>query len=135
MSVFDKGSNQVTRRAVVRNITGTTATLPLPAGAKVTRVDARNKGTVAVNLSVGNAAAGAQFLAATAVPVATSNTDITTAGLLSEQALSVAVSKTAGTVYLTLSATPGAPGVDVVVHYTELLDSLAPKQTANPPAY
>lgn len=135
MSVFDRGSNQVIRRAVLRNIVATAFTIPLPAGAKVTRIDARNKGTTAANLSAGTAAAGAQYLAATAVPVATSTTDISTAGLLSEQAISVAVSKTASTFHGTLSAAPNGTGVDVVVHYIELLDSLPNKTLQVPPAY
>jgi len=134
MSIFQRGSTKVDRRVLLQNLVANTS-FAIPAGAKLQRVYARNKGTVATNLSVGNAAAGAQFLAATAVPVASSATDVTTAGLISEVAISVAVNITASTVYLTFSVAPGAPGVDVCITYDELLDSLAAPALNNPVAY
>jgi len=135
MTIFTRGSTRVHRSVRLVNQTGTAITVPLPAGAKVTRIHARNKGTVAFNLSAGNVVSGAQYLAATAVPVASSATDVTTAGIISEAAISVAVSIVASTLYLTLSAAPGAPGADIVIDYLETLESLPAPTVNNPVAY
>ena len=135
MTIFTRGSTRVNRSVRLVNQTGTAIVVPLPAGAKLIRVSARNKSTTALNISAGTAAAGAQYLAATAVPASTDATDITKAGLASEPAISVAVSNIASILYITLSAAPAAPGVDIVVDYLELLESLPAPLLNNPVAY
>jgi hypothetical protein len=133
MSIFSVGSNKVARRVVIRNITEAMA-FDIPAGAVVTLIQARNKSETATNISVGNAAAGTQFSTATAVPVATDDADISTAGLLYKVATLVQPSKVASNVHVTLSAYP-ANGVDVAIEYVELLDSLAQPSQGYPVAY
>ncbi|AGC36040.1 hypothetical protein HOS23_gp57 [Rhizobium phage RHEph09] len=130
MSVFKRGYNKVERRVLLRNLKAA-ASILLPAGADVRRVYAINETTTASNLTVGNAAAGAQYLASVAVPVS----DVNGAGLLSAPAIALTPSKVESSLYVTLSAypvkNPTAPsakqrgGITVVVEYVELLDSLS----------
>lgn len=141
MSVFKLGYNKVDRRVVIPGIKAATV-FDIPAGAVVSRIYAQNRSTTASNLTVGNAAAGAQYLASVAVPVA----DSTGYGVLSPKpALAVAVSKVDSNVHITLSAYPvtnptantakqkGA--IDVVVEYEEMWGSLATPSQHNPRAY
>lgn len=99
-SAFKRGYNLVKRRMVIPNVKAA-GSFPLPAGAFLTAIYAENASTTAANLSVGNAAAGAQHLAATAVPIASGGVP----GVLYPQAPLVA-------------ARPANPGVDTAVHYT-----------------
>lgn len=99
-SVFKLGYNMVKRRVVIPGVKAA-GFFALPAGAAVTRIYAENKSTTASNLTVGNAAAGAQYLASIAVPIAAGGVP----GVLYPQAALVA-------------ARPANPGVDTAVHYT-----------------
>lgn len=141
MSVFDIGQNIVHRRVVIPAIKAAQV-FDIPAGAVLRFAYARNRSTTATNLSIGNAAGGTQYLAATAVPVA----DGTGPGLMSHKSLTdIAVSKVASNVHITLSAypvlNPGVPAakqigaVDVVIEYVELLDSLPIPTQHTPRAY
>lgn len=141
MSVFDIGQNIAHRRVVIPNIKAAQV-FDIPAGAVLRFAYARNRTTTAVNLTIGNAAAGAQYLASTAIPVA----DGQGAGLMSHKSLlDPGVSKTVSNVHVTLSAypvqNPTAPaakqigGVDVVIEYVELLDSLPIPTQHTPRAY
>ncbi len=129
MSIFMKGRNSVKRRVVVRGITAATA-FDIPAGAVVKNVYAQNRSTTAANLTVGNAAAGAQFVASVAVPVATGVAPNTVYGLVDCTTLAVQPATVQSTVYITLSAYPtdgGTPAkgmIDVVVEYQELWGSI-----------
>lgn len=128
-SVFKYGYNKVTRRVVVPNIKAATS-FDLPAGAVLRQIYSQNETTTASNLTVGNAAAGAQYLASTATVVSDANGP----GITANPALAVAVSKVDSKVHITLSAypikNPTAPvakqkgGISVVVEYDELLGSL-----------
>lgn len=145
MSVFDIGQNIVHRRVVIPAIKAAQV-FDIPAGAHVLRAYARNRSTTAVNLSLGNAAAGTQYLAATAIPVGDNVGAIQGAGLLGQTAATyVAPSKVASNVHVTLSAYPIANptaatakqqgAVDVVIEYVELLDSLPIPTQHTPRAY
>lgn len=142
MSVFKKGYNKVDRRVVVPGLLGPVV-IPAPAGAVVKRVYAQNRSTSASSLTVGNVAAGAQYLASIAVPVATNVTvdgaTVQRPGVLSPKpALDIAVPKVDFDIHVTLSAYPSTGSgdnerglVDVVVEYEEMWDSLPiPKQHA-----
>lgn len=127
MSVFKKGQNKVNRRVVLEGLTAA-AVVRLPAYAVVQRFYARNRSTTASSLSAGNVAAGAQYLAATAIGVADGSGPAVlrpTAALQTQ-----AISKVDSDLHITLSAYPlvtdstkGA--VDVVIEYEELEGSLA----------
>lgn len=130
MSVFKKGRNKVNRRVLRLNLTAADS-FQIPAGAFVSRIYAQNKSTsTAPNLTVGNAAAGAQYLASVAVPVAVAPTsDSQGYGILYPRAaipLQPSVSKS--TVYITLSSYPvdasGKGQVSVIVEYEEMWGSL-----------
>lgn len=136
-SVFKKGYNKVDRRVVVPAIKGPIE-IPVPAGFWPRRVYAQNRSTTATNITVGNAAAGAQYLASTAVPVAAGGVP---GVLYPTETLKTAVPANPGTnssMHVTLSAYPtvgtgaNARGqVDVVVEYEELYGSLdIPEQHA-----
>lgn len=142
MSVFKLGYNKVDRRVVLPGVKAATV-FDIPAGAVLKRVYAQNRSTTATNLTVGNAAAGAQYLASVAVPVA----DGTGAGVLPpKNALQLAAAPKVDTnVHVTLSAYPvtnptatadkqrGA--VDVVIEYEEMWDSLPIPTQHTPRAY
>lgn len=130
MSVFDKGETAVSRRVVIRNPLAA-GSFDIPIGAHVTRVTARNRTATASNLTVGNAAAGAQFLASVAVPVGTTAAP----GYVRSPAISVAPSNVVTNVHYTLSAYPAAPGIDIVIEYDELEDSLPLITQSFPVAY
>lgn len=142
MSVFKKGYNKVDRRVVLPGVLEA-LTVQAPAGAVVKRIYAQNRSTTATNLSVGNTAAGEQYLAAVAVPVATDVTvdgaTVRRAGILSpKNALQPAVPKVDFNIHVTLSAYPSVGDgdderglVDVVIEYEEMWDSLPiPQQHA-----
>ncbi|QIG73216.1 hypothetical protein [Rhizobium phage RHph_I40] len=130
MPVFKTGAAKVERRVLLRNLKAA-ASIKLPAGADVRRIYATNETTTASNLTVGNAAAGAQYLASVAVPVS----DVNGAGMLSSPAIALTPSKVQSNLHVTLSAypikNPTAPvakqkgGITVVVEYVELLNSLS----------
>ena len=129
-SVFKRGYNKVNRRVVIPAVKAA-GSFALPAGAFVSRVYAQNRSTTASSLSVGNAAAGAQYLAAVAIPVA----DVNGAGILYPRAaIALQPSKVNSEVHYTLTAypiaNPTAPvakqkgAVDVVIEFEELWGSL-----------
>lgn len=147
MSVFKRGFNKVDRRVVLSGITAALS-FDIPAGAYVKRVYAQNRSTTAVNLTVGNAAAGAQYLASTAVPVATAasgSTPLLPGVLAPTDAIKINPSKVVSNVHVTLSAYPTLPAlglqgedrglVDVVIEYEELWDSLPIPTQHTPIAY
>lgn len=147
MSVFKRGFNKVDRRVVLEGITAAVS-FDIPAGAFVSRVYAQNRSTTATNLTVGNVAAGAQYLASVAVPVATAasgSTPVLPGVLAPRDAIAVAVSKTVSNVHVTLSAYPTLPAlglqgsprglVDVVIEFEELWDSLPIPTQHTPIAY
>lgn len=145
MSVFKKGFNKVDRRVVIPGLTEAVS-FPIPAGAYVSRVYAQNRSTEATNLTVGNVASGAQYLASVAVPVASNVTvpderkdaapgatvTVSRAGILYPRAaIALQPSKVDSAVHVTLSAYPTVGEgdnerglVDVVIEIEELWDSL-----------
>lgn len=130
MAIFAKGGhNMVTRQVIVRAPT-VAGSFDIPAYAKVKRIIARNRTATASNLTVGNAAAGAQFLASTAVPTGTA----TLPGMVEAPAISVAISTAVSTVHYTLSAYASG-GIDIMVEYEEYGDSLPLPTQQVPPAY
>lgn len=130
MSAFDKGESLVCRRVVIRNPTAA-GSFDIPAGAWVKAVYARNRTATAANLTVGNAAAGAQFVASVAVPVGTAALP----GYVVPTVLNVAPSNAVTNVHYTLSAYPASPGVDITIEYVELEDSLPLITQSFPVAY
>lgn len=156
MSVFKLGYNKVDRRMVLPGLVAAVS-FPVPAGTFVKRIYAQNRSTTATNLTVGNAPAGAQYLASVAVPVATdvsvpderkgaapgATVTVRRAGILTPKAaIDVAASKVNSTVHVTLSAYPAvgtgdqARGlVDVVVEFEELWDSLPLPNSVNVHGY
>lgn len=122
MSAFDKGESLVSRRVIIKNPQAA-GSFDIPAGAHVNKVYARNRSSTAANLTVGNAAAGAQFVASVAVPVGTTAAP----GYVVPTVLNVAPSAVATAVHYTLSAYPtvAAGGSDIVIEYVELEDSLS----------
>lgn len=128
-SIFKYGYNKVARRLVLPNLKAAAA-IDLPAGAVVRQIYSQNESTTASNLTVGNAAAGAQYLASTATVISDANGP----GITANPALAVAVSKVDSKLHVTLSAypikNPTAPAakqkgaISVVVEYDELLGSL-----------
>ena len=145
MSVFKKGYNKVGRRVVIPALTKAFS-FDIPAGAFVSRIYAQNRSTTATNLTVGNAAAGAQYLASVAVPVAFNvvvpderrdapsgaTVTVSRAGILYPRAaIALQPSKVDSKVHVALSAYPTVGTgdnerglVDVVVEFEELWDSL-----------
>lgn len=104
---------KVNRRQVWKRLKANTA-YTIPAGASVRRFQAVSRNAQAVSLRAGNAAAGEQFVAATAVP--TNGTPIDVVPLIS------GLSNVPTVVYIS-SAAWGTAEVDVALEYTELLDS------------
>lgn len=99
-SVFKRGYNKVARRIVLPNLKAAVS-FKVPAGFFPTKVYAENASTTASSVSVGNVAAGAQYLAATAVPVAAGGVP--------------------GVLYPTnalVAALPANPGADTDMHVT-----------------
>jgi hypothetical protein len=129
MPVFKLGFNKVTRRVVLPNLKAA-AVVDLPAGAHVRNVYTKNDTTTASNLTAGNVAAGAQYVASAAVGVA----DGTGPQVTVHTVINPGISKVASSFHVTLSAypikNPTAPaaqqkgGISVVIEYTELLDGL-----------
>lgn len=156
MSVFKKGFNKVDRRVVLPGLTAA-AVFAMPAGAWVKRVYAQNRSVTTTNLTVGSAAAGAQYLASVAVPVAStvavpneapgaapgSTVNVVRAGILSpKNAIDVQPSKVTSALHVTLSAYPttgtGANvrgQVDVVIELEEMWGSLPIPSTINNKGY
>lgn len=143
-SVFKLGFNKVSRRVVIPRIKAAQV-FDVPAGMFIRRVYAENRSTTAVNLTVGNAAAGAQYLASTAVPVAVGGVP---GVLYPQETLKTALPANPGTdtnVHITLSAYPvdnaALPAarqkgmVSVVIEYEELYGSLDIPSQHSPRAY
>lgn len=130
MGIFSKGGfNMVVRQTQVLKIASATS-FKIPAYAKVRRIYAQNRTATTSNLTVGNAAAGAQYLASTAVPTGTG----TAPGMVAAQAIDVAISKVESEVHITLSAY-AAGGIDVVVEFDEYADSLPLPRQQVPASY
>lgn len=156
MSVFKLGYNKVDRRMVLPGLVEAVS-FAVPAGAFVARVYAQNRSTEAVNLTVGNAAAGAQYLASVAIPVGTdvavpderkdaapgATVTVRRAGVLYPRAaIALQPSKVNSEVHVTLSAYPSTGEgvnerglVDVVVEFEELWDSLPLPNSVNVHGY
>lgn len=132
MAFFTKGRSAVSRRVVLNNVP-LASSFDVPAGTWVKRIYARNRSATATNLTVGNAAAGAQFLASTAVPVGTTSAP----GYVVAPAINVAPSAVVTNVHITLSSLPpvAANGVDVVIEFDELEESLPLITQSQPISY
>ncbi len=117
MSLFSKNRNRV-RRKVYLPKCAAAAVVNVPAGATDVKVYARNNTATATSISVGNVAAGAQFVAVTAVPTGT----VAAPGYLNPAIVGTTlVYQANGTINVTMTVGGIA---DVVVEFTELAASL-----------
>jgi hypothetical protein len=117
MSVFGKNRNVVRRRVYLPKA-ALASVIQAPAGATNVRIYAKNSTATAVSVSAGNAAAGAQFAAVTAVGT---STVLAPAVIAPAQAGPTLVYQADGQIHVTATV---AGIADVVVEYTELLNSL-----------
>lgn len=117
MSIFSKNRNVVRRRVYLPKV-GTAASVQVPAGATDVRIHAQNKTATAVSVSAGNVTGGAQFAAVTAVGTGTVSAP---AVIALAQINATFVYQADAQVYVTATV---AGIADVVVSYTELLNSL-----------
>ena len=117
MSLFSKNRNRV-RRKVYLPKAAAASVINVPAGATDVRVYARNTTATATSISVGNAPAGAQFVAVTPVPTGT----VAAPGYLNPAIVGTTlVYQANGTINVTMTVGGVA---DVVVEFTELANSL-----------
>lgn len=116
-NIFRKGNTKVSRRVVLEKVTADKQ-IKIPALTEITKVYFRrtSAGDTTGGVRIGNAAAGAQIVAATAL--ATQNLPVVPALVANGIAL------TDGTLYISTATSWNGATVDIVIEYNQLGESL-----------